>query len=303
MRTLLGAGCVLAMAVAVLGLGAARASGLAPGDRGPRVKILQVRVAGWFPASRRQVHFALDGVYGPQTVAAVRAFQRHYGLRADGIAGPATKVILRRLSDADGSTAHFNFSEFSQNHNPACSAQANAYARSFRGGMVSRQRTRRNVRRLMWRLEALRAKGGGHPLGINSGFRSVAYNSCIGGARLSQHMYGTAADNRFAKVSNHRARFLAKGSELHGIGCYSSLRHNHFDVRIDNADLDAARAWWWPRQDGRGRDLDASGRPCWGETRRARVAARVESTSLLASMAEIKAWAAAGEPRHLGAAD
>ena len=287
---------------------------LEPGASGRAVKRLQVRVAGWFPGSKRKVHFALDGVYGSQTVRAVKAMQRHYGLVADGIAGRATMRLLRRLRDKDGSTAHFDWSEFHQNRNRACSSRANAYAGTFGGGMVSARRARRNVRRLMWRLEAVRAKGGGRAVGINSGFRSVPYNDCIGGARASQHLYGTAADNRMADVTNRRERRLAKRSEMHGIGCYSSLSHNHFDIRIDNRALPSSRFWWWPERDRKGRDLDSNGRPCWGERKRRRSgrtrapaadarAAGPGAASLVPSPAEVRAFAAAGEPRDLGAAD
>jgi zinc D-Ala-D-Ala carboxypeptidase len=291
--------------VAVSAASPARAAGFAPGDTGEEVRRLQVRVAGWFPGSRSQVHFVLDGVYGEQTVGAVRAFQRHYGLRVDGLAGPSTLAVLRRLTDRDGSTRHFDYSEFTQNHNAACSAQANAYAGTFKGGRAPSRRVRRNIRRVMWRLEALRAKGGGEAIGVNSAFRSVAYNSCIGGAGLSQHMYGTAADNRMANVPNQRERTLAKRSEFHGIGCYASLAHNHLDVRMDNRDLPAARVWWWPDKDNRGRDLDANGRVCWSQGRRAASAAsfRAGTPAPTASVEEVRAWARAGEPRHLGAAD
>ena len=288
------------------------ASSLEPGDRGRAVKRLQVRVAGWYPLSRQKVHFALDGVYGAQTVRAVKAMQRHYGLVADGIAGRATRRVLRRLRDKDGSTAHFDWSEFHQNRNPSCSARANAYAGTFGGGMVSPRKAKRNVRRLMWRLEALRAKSRNRAIGINSGFRSVPYNDCIGGARASQHIYGTAADNRVAEIGNRRSRKIAKRSEFHGIGCYSRLTHNHFDIRIDNRALPSSRFWWWPERDRKGRDLDSAGRPCWGQRRRyARSPASLASVraglpgagSLVPSAAEVRAFAAAGEPDDLRGVD
>ena len=303
---------VLVAGVAPRALAGAPASSLQPGDRGRAVKRLQVRVAGWYPLSKRRVYFALDGVYGGQTVRAVKAMQRHYGLAADGIAGPATLRVLRRLRDRDGSTAHFDWSEFHQNRNRSCSARANAYAGTFGGGMVSARKARRNVRRLMWRLEALRAKARNRAVGVNSAFRSVPYNDCIGGARASQHIYGTAADNRVAEVRNRRSRKIAKRSEFHGIGCYSSLTHNHFDIRIDNRALPSSRFWWWPDRDRRGRDLDAGGRPCWGERRRrgratvslAAVRAAVPGAgSLVPSAAEVRAFAAAGEPDDLRGAD
>lgn len=237
---------------------------LGPGDKGPDVKVLQVRVAGWFPQTGQQ-QMPIDGHYGEATTAAVKAFQAFYGLQPDGIAGPSTFAVIDGLEDDDGSTLHFDWSEFQQNRNPNCSAKANAYAGTFKGGMVAPRRTKKNIKRMMWRLEALRAKGGGKAIAINSGYRSVSYNDCIGGARVSQHMYGTAADNRMAEVTNRDLRDLARKTQFHGIGCYSSLSHIHLDLRLENTELDSARYWWWPDQDELGRDLADDGKPCWGE--------------------------------------
>ncbi|MEA2452249.1 MAG: zinc D-Ala-D-Ala carboxypeptidase [Actinomycetota bacterium] len=238
---------------------------LTAGDTGPDVKALQVRVAGWFPQTG-QDEMGVDGTYGPGTVAAVKAFQAFYGLSPDGVAGPTTFAVIDGLEDDDGSTAHFAWSEFWQNTNSNCSAKANAYASTFKGGMVSPARAKKNIKRVMWRLEALRAKAGGKTIAINSGFRSSPYNDCIGGAGASQHMYGTAADNRMADLTNREERDLARRSQIYGIGCYSSLSHNHFDIRIENNDAPGSKFWWWPEQDSAGRDLADDGKPCWGET-------------------------------------
>ena len=155
------------------------------------------------------------------------------------------------------------------------------------------------VRRLMWRLEAVRKKAGRKPIGINSGFRSVAYNDCIGGARASQHMYGTAADTRQVDIANRKQRRIAKRSQFHGVGCYSSQTHNHLDLRIDNSDLSSQQNWWFPDRDSRGRDLDSAGIPCWGETttttKTASLAAQVVSTSTLPTASEIERFESAGE--------
>lgn len=271
---------------------------LRKGDEGYDVRALQVRIAGWLQ-DRSEV-FAIDGEFGPQTVRAVEAFKTAHRLRPNGVAGRKVLRILEKLQDEDGSTAHFDWEEFEQNSSSMCSAKANAYADTLKGGAVSPRRTKRYVRRLMWRLEALRKKAGGKAIAINSGFRSVAYNDCIGGARASQHMYGTAADARQVGLANKRQRRLARRSQIHGIGCYSSQTHNHLDLRMDNADLPTQQHVWWPDKDGRGRDLDESGRPCWGEaststaslTAGERLGGRV---SLVPTRAELRAFAAEGE--------
>lgn len=237
---------------------------LSPGDTGPDVKKLQIRVAGWYP-QEGQTAMRPDGTYGATTEAAIKAFQSFHGLSPDGIAGPSTYAVIYGLEDDDGSTIHFDWNEFKQNSNSRCSAKANAYAGTFKGGMVSPRRTKANIKRIMWRLEALRAKAGGKAIVINSAYRSVSYNDCIGGARVSQHMYGTAVDNRMAEVSNRYERDLAKVTQIHGIGCYSSLSHNHFDIRIENGKVPSSQFWWWPKQDKSGRDLADDGKPCWGE--------------------------------------
>lgn len=283
---------------------------LGPGDRGRAVKQLQVRVAGWFPA-RDRTRFRVDGSYGSRTAKAVERFERHYGIEGpNGVAGPATFRVFDRLADPDGSTRHFAWGEFTQHSNSGCSAQANAYAGTFNGGRVSAKRTKRNVRRLMWRLEAVRAKAGGDPVGINSGFRSVSYNSCIGGASASQHLYGTAADNRVAGISNAKARRIARRSQLSGISCYSNTTHNHFDIRLENKHLPSAQTWWWPERDALGRELDESGRPCWGEVTGSPLAMAVAqdsgapgTDSLVPDAAEVRAFEEAGEPADLEGSD
>ena len=296
---------LLVIAATVIGLWAGPAHAyrwersLRKGDRGRDVRVLQVRVAGWFTGDKFET-FHIDGSFGGKTVRAVKAFERAYGLEVDGVARKDTFAILNKLQDDNGSTKHFNFSEFDQNPNSSCGAKANAYAGTFKGGLVSPRRTRMYVRRLMWRLEAVRKKGGNTPIGINSGFRSLAYNDCIGGARASQHIYGTAADERQAEVSNKYQRRLAKDSQFHGIGCYSSQTHNHLDLRIDNTDLSSQRSWWWPDKDSRGRDLDAAGIPCWGQTSISTKSTTASlrdavSTSRIPTAEEVAAFQRAGE--------
>ena len=55
------------------------------GSRGSEVRQIQTRLKAW------SYYFGnVDGIYGSQTVEAVKRFQRKHGLAADGIAGPKT---------------------------------------------------------------------------------------------------------------------------------------------------------------------------------------------------------------------
>ncbi|MGI8774690.1 MAG: D-Ala-D-Ala carboxypeptidase family metallohydrolase [Actinomycetota bacterium] len=274
---------------------------LQEGDSGEDVVELQVRVAGWLPrADQRRLR--LNGIFNRKTTNSVKAFQRHYGLTVDGIAGPSVFDVLNSLEMDNGSTLNFAWKEFKQNYNSRCSGEANKYARTFKGGKVGRIQVRENVRRMMWRLEALRAKGGDNPIGINSAFRSVAYNACIGGASLSQHMYGTAVDMKVANVTNRTSRDTAKGTQFHGISCYSSLSHNHLDLRLDNDQLPQAQFWWWPERDAKGRDLADDGKPCYGETAQEGPAPRTDS-GYAPTARETQDFNDGHEPHYGGLAD
>lgn len=278
---------------------------LRAGDEGEDVTELQIRIAGWFPRDDQR-RLKITGTFDTKTENALKAFQEHYGLAPDGTAGPQVYEKLAELTDEDGSTANFDWDEFDQNYNPDCSNKANRYAGTFKGGPASKDIVKEYVRQLMWRLEALRAKEGDNPIGINSGYRSTAYNKCVGGAEYSQHLYGAAVDVKVADVDNHETRAVAKGSQFSGIACYSGFSHNHLDIRLDNADLEAAWYWYWPEQDEHGRDIADDGKICYGEKkeRNARMlrAARGASTPYIPTLADVLAFDSSVE-NYAGLAD
>ncbi len=80
------------------------------GDSGAAVKYIQRAlnaVGGGITAIPR---LAEDGVYGDLTAGAVKAFQKYYGLAADGIAGPLTWARLAAEFDGIGEPAGQNIS-------------------------------------------------------------------------------------------------------------------------------------------------------------------------------------------------
>ena len=76
-------------------------SPLRVGSTGPSVVVLQVslnRISQNYPAIPKIP--TVDGIFGSQTEAAVRAYQRIFGLTPDGIVGPATWYSIVRLYTA-----------------------------------------------------------------------------------------------------------------------------------------------------------------------------------------------------------
>lgn len=68
------------------------ASRVYAGMQGPLVQWVQETLdsAGY--------NLVMDGVYGPRTARAVRFFQKDFGIRADGVAGPSTIRLLYQIS-------------------------------------------------------------------------------------------------------------------------------------------------------------------------------------------------------------
>ncbi|PRY38211.1 D-Ala-D-Ala carboxypeptidase family metallohydrolase [Umezawaea tangerina] len=201
---------------------------LTQGATGADVTELQIRVAGWAASSASHSRVAIDGEFGAGTLAAVKRFQSAYGLTADGSVGPSTQAKLNSLEQSDGSTLHFNWSEFTDR-----------VSGTFSGGKLSAASTKENARRTMYKLEALRKKLGDKAITVNSGFRSIAHNADVGGATDSMHLYGTAADLNVPGVANRTVYQKAETCGFSGLETYT-VDHQHVDSRAD-----LGRAWWW----------------------------------------------------------
>ena len=83
------------------------------------------------------------------------------------------------------------------------------------------------------KLQTIRNQIGG-ALNINSGYRNVSYNSNVGGATYSRHMYGDAADMASGAASLNTLKSICTSLGADYIGMYSN--HIHCDWRYASND-------------------------------------------------------------------
>ena len=74
------------------------------GSRGSEVTQIQTKLKKWGYYSGN-----IDGIYGTQTVNAVKYFQRKNGLTADGIAGPATLKAMGIMTSSSSSSSSSSY--------------------------------------------------------------------------------------------------------------------------------------------------------------------------------------------------
>lgn len=82
------------------------------GSRGNEVTQIQTKLKRWGYYSGN-----VDGIYGSQTVSAVKYFQRKNGLTVDGIAGPATLKAMGIYNSSSSSSSSSGTSTNSNNVN------------------------------------------------------------------------------------------------------------------------------------------------------------------------------------------
>lgn len=76
------------------------------GSRGEEVKTIQTKLKRWGYYSG-----SVDGIYGSQTLSAVKWFQSKNGLQVDGIAGPKTLEAMGIFSSSSSSSSSVNSSD------------------------------------------------------------------------------------------------------------------------------------------------------------------------------------------------
>ena len=76
------------------------------GSRGSEVTQIQTKLKRW-----GYYNGSIDGIYGSQTLAAVKWFQSKNGLQVDGIAGPKTLAAMGIFNSSSSSSSNSNSSD------------------------------------------------------------------------------------------------------------------------------------------------------------------------------------------------
>ena len=132
----------------------------------------------------------IDGKWGQMSETATKAFQKDYGITADGICGKETEKALKHAvsygmpaknadekADFWADIKHFKREEF----RCKCGGKyCNGYPTEIDMDTVKIA-------------DAIRERIG-KPIAVNSGIRCKTHNANVGGVSNSQHLYGKAAD-------------------------------------------------------------------------------------------------------------
>ena len=165
----------------------------------------------------------IDGKWGQLSEAATKAFQADYGLKADGICGAETEKAMKHavtygMPIKETKEPTWDDIEYFERREFACKC-------GKCGGFPVEPSWD-----LLKILDKIREHFGA-PVHVNSGVRCKNHNTACGGAKSSQHLYGTAADIKVtgvppAKVAEYAETMLPNTG---GIGIYKTF--THVDVR------------------------------------------------------------------------
>lgn len=177
----------------------------------------------------------VDGLPGPGTTAAVKAFQADNGLDADGIPGQLTQAAL---VDAVAKGRFKPSDRPQEGQGEDFWADIKYFTREeFRckcGGKYCKGYPHEPDERMVRIADQLR-KNLGVPITIISGLRCRTWNAIQGGVSNSQHMYGEAADIYAKGVSQSRVE--AELDKIGGVRYHYSIGGSsnvHFDVPKGN---------------------------------------------------------------------
>lgn len=206
---------------------------------GAKVKLLQQQL------NKLGYRLAEDGLFGLNTLRAVRDFQLNSDIAVDGIVGHFTEMALfnalNKVTLPKPSSAHFSYDEFICNSDK--DAMANGIPHSYW----------QNIQTIMDRLEQVRMAVGNLPIVIRSGYRSPAYNKAVSGAKKSQHLYGKAVDIYIKGRSlscaslaniiyfNDALKTLFGG---YGLGSKTNV---HVDIR-QKSNIQKPTIWWYSKK-------------------------------------------------------
>ena len=177
----------------------------------------------------------VDGLPGPGTTAAVKAFQTDNGLDADGIPGQLTQ---KALVDAVAKGRFKPSDRPQEGQGEDFWADIKYFTREeFRckcGGKYCNGFPAEPDERMVRIADRLR-KNLGVPITIVSGLRCKTWNAIQGGVSNSQHMYGEAADIYANGVSQSRVE--AELDKVGGVRYHYAITGSsnvHFDVPKGN---------------------------------------------------------------------
>lgn len=187
-----------------------------------------------------------DGIFGLDTLRAVRDFQFDQDMKVDGMVGHFTQMaIFNALNEVPKpqppQSAHFTIDDFI----------SPADADAVRYGIP--QEYWPNIQTVMDRLEVVRKSMGDMDIIIRSGYRSRKYNRKVGGAAGSQHLYGKAVDvyikDRIITCSDlaNQIYFDDALKPLFGGYGLGSDTNVHLDIR-ERKDPNKPVVWWYGRK-------------------------------------------------------
>ena len=184
------------------------------GSHGTEVRILQKVLLDWgFDLGK----WGDDGVFGKATQKALLGFQRGMGILPDGIAGPQT---MDKLQEDPLRITHFRDVEF--------------YCHCLRRYCKGLPKDGIDLSLLLL-LERIRSAAGDLPVIITSGYRCPVWNRKTGGALLSQHLYGRAADIIIRGMAVEDANVLCDELNPYGGVGLGGENITHVDVRSRRA--------------------------------------------------------------------